>query len=197
MLPWNHWYHCTGSTYGTWLRGDARGWRARHHREHVDGDYRNPPPAGKYEELYLRSKKSMKRNAVKLNRAQRILACRTMAEALMYHNIELVDLCVSATHFHILARFTPLSDRNKPSANILRQAARRYIGIAKKNCSRILGDSGATDSGGIWAVRGLIQPIKDRSHQLNVVRYIRGHTKEDAAIWSTISKETPDQTPKH
>ena len=41
MPAWNHWYHCTAHTYGTWLRGDPRGWRARHHREHVDGDYRN------------------------------------------------------------------------------------------------------------------------------------------------------------
>ena len=42
MLPWNDWYHCTTHTYGSWLRGDRRGWRARHHREHVQGDYKNP-----------------------------------------------------------------------------------------------------------------------------------------------------------
>ena len=64
--PWNHWYHCTASTYGTWLRGDPRGWRARHHREHVEGDYRNPPPPGTYAPMLAQSKKLMKRPAVHL-----------------------------------------------------------------------------------------------------------------------------------
>jgi hypothetical protein len=41
---WNDWYHVVVHVYGSWLRGDPRGWRARHHREHVDGDYKNPPP---------------------------------------------------------------------------------------------------------------------------------------------------------
>jgi len=47
--PWNRWFHCIGGTYGSWLPGDPRGFRTRHHREHVEGDYRNPPPAGIYE----------------------------------------------------------------------------------------------------------------------------------------------------
>src|SRR5947209_9061428 len=64
MDPWSNWYHCTGSTYGTWLRGDPRGWRARHHREHVNGDYHSPPPRGMYDKLHARSKKLMKRDAV-------------------------------------------------------------------------------------------------------------------------------------
>lgn len=37
--PWNSWYHVTIHVYGSWLRGDPRGWRSRHHREHADGDY--------------------------------------------------------------------------------------------------------------------------------------------------------------
>ena len=31
-VPWNDWYHCNGNTYGTWLRGDPRGFRERRHR---------------------------------------------------------------------------------------------------------------------------------------------------------------------
>ena len=42
------WYHVVLSTYGSWLYGDKRGFRTRHHREHVDGDYKNPPSLGKY-----------------------------------------------------------------------------------------------------------------------------------------------------
>ena len=44
---WNNWYHCVGSTYGSWLRGDPRGFSTFRHREHVEGDYRSPPiPVG-------------------------------------------------------------------------------------------------------------------------------------------------------
>ena len=67
---WNNWLHCTGSTYGTWLRGDPRGWRSRD-REHVDGDYKRPPPKGKYDELHEQSKRLMKRARVVLNPEQR------------------------------------------------------------------------------------------------------------------------------
>ena|SRR5205809_5238686 len=64
MQPWNDWYHCTLHTYGSWLRGDPRGWRARHHREHVVGDYKNPPPKRKY--LFEYSKSLMNRDPVKI-----------------------------------------------------------------------------------------------------------------------------------
>src|SRR4051794_17420788 len=96
--PWNNWFHCCGSTYGAWLRGDPRGWRARHHREHVDGDYKNPPPKGKYDRLYEYSKKLMKRERVELTPEQREHACRLMAEALQFHHVELIDLCVGKKH---------------------------------------------------------------------------------------------------
>lgn len=43
IQPWNDWYHIMCHTYGTWLPGDPRGFRTRHHREHVEGDYKSPP----------------------------------------------------------------------------------------------------------------------------------------------------------
>src|SRR5690349_5207107 len=54
MSARDHWFHCTTHTYGTWLRGDPRGWRSRNHREHVDGDYKHPPSNGKYDPLLSR-----------------------------------------------------------------------------------------------------------------------------------------------
>src|SRR5213083_3044797 len=66
MRPWDHWYHVTVHTYGQWLRGDPRGWRARNHREHVDGDYKHPPPKGKYDQLFAQSKALLKRDPVKI-----------------------------------------------------------------------------------------------------------------------------------
>jgi len=38
----NTWNPINGNTYGTWLRGDARGWRARQNREHYEGDDKKP-----------------------------------------------------------------------------------------------------------------------------------------------------------
>src|SRR5579871_533831 len=104
MSAWNNWYHCTGSTKGTWLLGDPRGWRARHHREHCVGDYKNPPPAGMYAELLARSKKLSKRKIV-LTPGQRRLACLEIAEALAFRKVDVVDVCVGAKHWHVLARF--------------------------------------------------------------------------------------------
>src|SRR5215213_6982112 len=105
MSPWDHWYHLTAHTYGTWLRGDSRGWRARHHREHVDGDYRNPPPKGKYDRLYDKSKRLMTRQRVVLTPEQRQFACRAFVEALVARAVEVIAFCVAAKHWHGLLRF--------------------------------------------------------------------------------------------
>jgi hypothetical protein len=35
MADLRRWYHIIMSTYGSWLYGDARGFRTRHHREHI------------------------------------------------------------------------------------------------------------------------------------------------------------------
>ena len=82
MGAWNGWYHVNGSTYGTWLRGDPRGWRERHHRRHVEGDYRNPPPAEESEALHAYSEKLMGKDAVRLSREQRVAAGQAMVEKL-------------------------------------------------------------------------------------------------------------------
>src|SRR5687767_9614879 len=103
MSPWNDWYHCTAHTYGTWLRGDPRGWRARRHREHVEGDYRHPPPNGTYDALHAYSKSLMKRNPVKINRVPIcafILQC--LVERLQEFHIPVPVACFDGIHAHAL-----------------------------------------------------------------------------------------------
>ncbi|MGB2821400.1 MAG: hypothetical protein WBF17_10490 [Phycisphaerae bacterium] len=203
MLPWRNWFHCSGSTYGTWLRGDPRGWRSRHHREHVEGDYKEPPPPGKYDELHERSKRLMKHPEVFLDRKHRVIACREMAQSLLRHGVELIDLSVSAAHYHILARFTRVGEERSPGIRIpglpkdkkidtyeiLKRIARHYVGIAKKDSARALSDAGLVAPGGVWTVRGSIRPIEDRGHQLRVAQYVRDHAPGGAAIWSRIGAE--------
>jgi hypothetical protein len=105
MTPWNHWFHICGSTYGSWLPGDPRGWRSFDHKQHVEGDYRRPPVVGTYDGLHDNAKQAMRRDAVVLSAAQQMVAARIMVEALTLRGTEVVDLCVARTHFHILCRF--------------------------------------------------------------------------------------------
>ena len=189
--PWNNWFHCTGSTYGTWLPGDPRGWRSRKHRRHVEGDYKDPPPPGTYDELLAQSTRALKRKPVFITPPGRAVACREMARTLLQHHVELVDLSVGAIHWHLLARFTPLEDH--ADAESLKRTARRLIGLAKKNSSRLLTDSLLVPRGGAWAVRGGIHPVHDRGHQLRVVSYIREHANDGAVVWSQLDKRQSDE----
>lgn len=170
MNPWRDWYHISGHTYGSWLRGDPRGWRARHHREHVVGDYRNPPPPGAYDALYKQSKSLMKRPPVTLSIPARRLACDTIAEAPLFHDLDPLVVAVDARHYHILARF---KDHNP----------RKWIGIAKTRSARALSDAGLADRGGVWAIRCKCLPVKDRPHQVEVFKYILKHASKGAALW--------------
>ena len=175
---WNSWYHCTGGTYGSWLRGDPRGWRSKAHREHVDGDYKNPPPVGKYTELEAISRASMKRERVVLSRAAREAACEEFARSLLSDGVEVIAICVGAKHWHVLARFTP------PDAAFVTadRRGKRLIGRAKGRSARALSKAGLVAPGGVWGGRCRIKPIHDRAHQVRVANYIPNHRKKGAAV---------------
>jgi hypothetical protein len=120
----------------------------------------------------------MKRARVVLTPEQRVVACRVFGQALMIQRVELVELCVGAKHWHGLMRF-PFNVDRAPSA-------RKLIGVAKKHSARALSDAGLVAGGGVWAARCRCRPVKDRAHQINIVRYIRQHAKSGAAVWSTL-----------
>jgi hypothetical protein len=67
----------------------------------------------------------------------------------------------------------------------------RYaIGKAKSWSSRQIRREGTMPmgEGGLWAARGKVVPISSRAHQLAVVRYIREHRQEGAAVWSMLNR---------
>jgi len=169
MKPWKGWYHINGNTYGTWLRGDPRGWRARHHREHCDGDYKNPPPPGKYDALYQQSKRLMKHNPVLLDRAAQELAGRALVEMLDMQNIPVIALSLDKRHYHILAKFPD----NK---------VRPVIGRAKKHAYHVLRNQG--HQGPVWGKRARVLPVRNRQHQVNVYHYIIDHQKRGSWVWT-------------
>src|SRR5438477_6147494 len=130
------WFHVTAHTYGAWLPGDARGFRTRHHREHVEGDYKNPPAPGQYEERHQKSKDLMKRPPVYLTIPQRTRALDEFVGSLQRREIEVVAASIDRVHFHVLARF-PAHD------------PRHWIGVAKKETSHFLKVDGLAPVGGL------------------------------------------------
>jgi hypothetical protein len=197
--PWNNWYHAMMGTFGSWLPGDPRGWRERHHRRHVDGDYRHPPPPGVGDHLHDRSDDLMRRPPVTLPPEQRVVVCRALAQRMIELGAEVVELSVSAKHVHALVRFRPLTPPQNPGIampglcpeNSLQDGRdplpRHMLGLAKKHASHVLRQMNLrTDPGGIWAVRSKLEPVKDREHQLNVVSYIRRHESQGAVLWSRL-----------
>jgi len=186
---WNNWYHVIGSTHGTWLQGDPRGFRTFQHRQHVDGDYRHPPPAGVYAPIFVRCKARLKHPPVELTTAQRDLLCRALAERLRDNGTELVALAVAMNHSHLLARFPALpSERRAKWAEALLNdgrdpAPRHWLAMARKHGSYELRRAGLKPDGPVWADRPKCDPIRDRMHQVNVARYIRDHTRIGAAVW--------------
>ena len=150
--PWNDWYHCNGNTYGTWLRGDPRGFRERRHRRHVEGDYKNPPPKGKYDALHDKSSRLLKQAPVHLDGEQRRVARDALVTKLIKDHVDVIAVSVDDHHFHILARFND----HKP---------RHWVGRAKKHASTLLSDFQL--KGRVWALKSRAQPIADREHQIN------------------------------
>jgi hypothetical protein len=167
---WDHWFHIMFHTYGTWLPGDPKGFRTRHRREHVEGDYKNPPPKGKYDHLWQRSKNLMKRDAVYLTPAQRERAVDEFVRSFKKWSIPLRIMSIDRIHFHALARFPD----NNP---------RHYVGLAKKECSAFMKRDGVAPEGGLWAVRCECVPIADAQHFKKATGSIRDHRKVGGVIY--------------
>ncbi len=158
-------------TYGTWLPGDPKGFRTQHHREHIDGDYRSPPPAGRDAERWAHAKRIMRREPVYLTLPQRQRAGDEIVRSFAKRHIELKVISIDCVHLHALS---PHPDRNP----------RHHMGIAKRECSHYMKQDNLAPAGGLWGVRCECVPIKDAKHFDNVDRYILDHESKGAAVWS-------------
>jgi len=174
------WFHLTAHTYGAWLHGDPRGFRTRHHRVHVEGDYKNPPPAGMYIDLEARSRRLMKQEAVVLTAEWRRVAGEAMRERLLELGALVLCISVSGQHVHYLAKMSPL-------------VPRRWTGLAKKHAWHVAIDRGWT--GSLWAKRSKATPVKDRAHQLKAFDYILRHAGQGAWVWNFRQSPPPAQSP--
>lgn len=169
MDAWNGWYHVNGNTYGTWLPGDARGWREKGHKKHVEGDYKNPPPRGAGDALHRHAESLLKHAPVHLSSAYRQIAGQALVEMLLYQDIEVIALSVGTVHYHALGRF--------PDKQV-----RPHVGRAKRHATFVLRDHGHQTR--VWTEKCKVTPIADRQHQLNAFDYICRHAKESAWLWT-------------
>jgi hypothetical protein len=149
MLASGRLFHCTEHTYGQWLRGDSRGWRARHHREHVDGDYKNLPPAGMYDRLHAQSRRLMRRPPVEVHRRFRDIVLEAVIERLVEHRAEPLVAAFDGVHLHLVGWFPRRSPRLM--MGIAKQFATRCL---KATCVERRFDLGLRLGEGIWGKRG-------------------------------------------
>jgi hypothetical protein len=105
------WFHMVASAYGSWLPGDPRGFRTRHHREHVEGDYKNPPPAGQYADREQRSRASLKQPPAVIPAPLRSVVGLALLERLRALGALVVCIAVSGQHAHVLAKMPRSSPR--------------------------------------------------------------------------------------
>jgi hypothetical protein len=177
MGAWNHWYHCTAHTYGTWLRGDPRGWRARHHREHVEGDYKNPPPKGRYAKLLAYSKSLMKRDTVRLDDLDVIeFVLLAVIDRLIERKISTRIGCFDGVHLHLLVQ-CPNGD-----PKIVVGIAKQYATAQMKAHGLAVG-FGLKIGEGIWAKGSHAKPITNAGHLDRATGYIHDHIDRRAVVW--------------
>ena len=167
-MPSGVWFHVVLTYHGNWLPGDPRGFRTRKHREHIEGDYKNPPAPGTYDALFQWSKDHMKQEAVILTLAQQTLLGNAILERFNQLGGFVEALAVSNSHLHMLAKY-PV-DRY-----------RVWTGLVKKHAWFVLKDAGLT--GKLWGKRGKELQVRGRGHFENARRYIADHEKEGAWVW--------------
>jgi hypothetical protein len=163
------WYHCISTTYGAWLPGDPRGYRTRRHREHVDGDYNNPPPTGAHEAKLQRSQRLLKQPAVQIPTRWRSTIGTAVREKLVAKDGFVLCVAVALQHVHVLVKL-PAS-----------RTPRHWMGLARKHATFEVRNRGW--KGKLWGIRGKELPIKDRQHQMAVYQYILNHAAQGAWVW--------------
>lgn len=174
------WYHIIMTTYGSWLYGDARGFRTRQHREHVEGDYQNPPPPGKYAAKEVASRQSLSGDPVRLAVEMRSVVGHAVIARLESLGAQVIAMAMGRQHAHVLAKMP-------------RGAAREWTGLAKLHAWHVARDRGWERK--LWGKRSKAVPIKTRGHQLRVFHYILRHASEGAWVWSIRDGKNNDAAP--
>ena len=159
-------------------RGDPRGWRARHHREHCEGDYKHRPDPDLHRAKYELSKELMTRNPVRLSDDLRDIVCDALSQKLIEYECDPIVIAIGSKQGHVLPRFPSYDSRIK--TGIAKQHATINL---KAHCSAVGIDLRLKRGEGIWGKRSKAEPIKDRAHQVEAFYYVVRHVREGVALW--------------
>ena len=138
------------TTYGAWLHGDPRGFRTHQHRVHVEGDYKKPPPPGKYDDLARLSRESLVHAPVTVPPRLCPVVGQAVLERLQELGAFVLCVSVSGRHVHLLAKMPPPD-------------VKKWIGLAKKHTWFEIRDRGW--NGKLWAKKCKPVRVRDRPHQ--------------------------------
>ena len=164
-----NWFHIIATTYGAWLPGDERGFRTRHHRLHVEGDYKNPPPREQFADIRQGSKALLKQEPTIIGNKWRPIVGDAVRKRLEELGAFVLCVSVSGQHVHVLVKL-PFGCKPKT-----------FLTLAKRHATYECKRRGW--KGKLWALRGKVLRIRDRAHQRNVYHYILAHEKEGAWVW--------------
>lgn len=172
--PGMAWRHVVISTHNSWLPGEPRGFRARDHKIHSSGDYKNPPPEGEHAGLYEYSKR-ISGDPVVIPRHLREEIGRAILGELDKQGLRVLALAVSGQHAHLLVELP--DDKKK---------VRQIVGRCKTAACYAVREQ---MPGTIWGRYGSYDRIKDAQHQRNTYYYI---LRQDGAWVWCFREETPE-----
>ncbi len=165
------WRHVVINTAGTWLHGDARGFRSRGHRIHSSGDYRHRPPVGEHSRLHEYQIR-ISRPEVSIAGDLRPIVGNAMLDACDQKHLRVLAIAVGKVHSHTVIEL-PESLRT----------TKAIVGDIKRFSSRKVRRQ---IPGTVWAAGGTFKFINDDQHLQAAVKYIAFDQGSDAwtsTIW--------------
>lgn len=163
------WWHLILSGHGTWLPGDARGFRSREHRIHSSGDYKHRPPEGEHEGLYLHHQKRSARPRFFSPEHRKSLG-EAILDTIQRVKRRCLAIAVGASHAHLLVEC-------EDDYKVVRRLSACLKQVSSFAVREVL-------QGRVWATGGKPIRIHNQEHQQQVFFYILEHAqKEGAWVW--------------